>query len=483
MLLRWRLEVGAHAKDASMLAPETLLAGYSALTSLLVGGAFFFLWNRLRWQRLLSFSIAFGSLGLLLLYLVIGGYVGILPFRQPFASGMALVGTTFLLAGCIDHAGKKVPWRLIAGTAIGLWIFAQIVFMTTGILSIVYMPFLFGVMYILCGLMFHVKQRTLSGRTLAGLFLIRGIILLPWPFVAFTPTMTVIQVVDQFIVLATSITLIVAELLRAQSDLAKANAALREQASELQTTNEKLGVERQLAVSASNAKSAFLANMSHELRTPLNAIMGFSEIIAKSPAEKLTSRYTGYGADIHQAASVLHDFVDQVLELSRIEANRIDFNPEKLDVAALVGAAITSARLKAGSSPAEIIRFFDERTGSVEGDENLLKNALSGILIRALRFTGSKGSVHVSAGPEAEDGVRIEVRDNGPRLSDSEIADAFNPFNITNATVTHIGGGIDLSLPLAKRFVEAHGGEISISNNAETGNIVAIDLPRRLLLH
>ena len=132
---------------------------------------------------------------------------------------------------------------------------------------------------------------------------------------------------------------------------------------------------------------------------------------------------------------------------------------------------------------AEIIRYFEEGTGSVEGDEHLLKQALSGILIRALRFAGSTGSVHVSAGPEPEDSVRIEVKDNGPKLSDHEITEAFNPFSVTNATVTQAGGGIDLSLPLAKRFVEVHGGEISVSNKADTGTVVAIDLPRRLLLH
>ncbi|MEO9902897.1 ATP-binding protein [Nisaea sp.] len=466
-----------------MITPENLLVGYSALTNLIVSAAFLFLWSRLRWQRLMSFGISFAAISLVLIYIVSGRYMGTHPLHHPLGTAAALVGPAFLLAGCIDHVGKRVPWRLIAGAAIALWIVTLVLFETTGTRSIVFLPVVFGVMFVFCAILFWLHQKTLGGRILSGLFLLRGIIMLPWPFVLFTPSMSVILVAAQVLVLATGLALIVAELLRAQSDLAGANTALHKQTIALQAANEKIGAERQLAVSASNAKSNFLANMSHELRTPLNAIMGFSEIIAKSPAEQTASRYMGYGADIHQAATALHDFVAQVLELSRIEANRIDFNPETVDVEALVGKAVSAARLKTGSSPAEIIRYFDEGTGSIEGDENLLKQALSGILIRALRFTGGRGTVHVSAGPEADDGVRIEVRDNGPSLTDNEIADAFNAFNTTNATVAHTGGGIDLSLPLAKRFVEVHGGEISINNNAETGSVVAIDLPRRLLRH
>jgi signal transduction histidine kinase len=466
------------------ITPEILLIFYSATVTLIVSLTFLFLWHRLGWTRLLSFGASFFCLALLLIHNAVGMSFGWQhPFRFQFGATMVVLSLVFITAGCMAYVDFKVPWKMILGTACAILIGTEVVMATWGVASIVYLPVLIGVVDLFCSFLFWTRRRTFAGRTVATLFFARGAMHLPWPLFVFTPAGNLIRSADQVFVVAIGLSLIVAELLRARMDLAKANATLLEQATALKAANEKLGVERELAVSASNAKSAFLANMSHELRTPLNAIMGFSEIIAKSPAERMADHYTGYGEDIHQAACVLLDFVDQVLELSRLEANRVDFNPATLDIVALVDVAINAARQKAGSSPAEIIRYFEEGTGSVEGDEHLLKQALSGILIRALRFTGDKGSVHVSAGPEPESSVRIEVKDNGPRLSDSEITDAFNPFNITNATVTQTGGGIDLSLPLAKRFVEAHGGEISVSNKAEAGTIVSIDLPRRLLLH
>lgn len=465
------------------VTPEILLIFYSATVTLIVSLTFLFLWHRLGWTRLLSFGASFFCLALLLIHNAVGMSFGWHPFRFQVGATMVVMSLAFITAGCMAYVDLKVPWKSILLTACAILIGTEIVMAVWGIASILYLPVLIGVVDIACGLMFWTRRRTFAGRVVAILFFARGAMHLPWPLFVFTPAGNLVRAADQVFVVAIGLSLIVAELLRARMDLAQANATLLEQAEALKAANEKLGVERELAVSASNAKSAFLANMSHELRTPLNAIMGFSEIIAQSPAEQMAERYTGYGKDIHQAAHVLLDFVDQVLELSRLEANRVDFNPATLDVVALVDVAINAARLKAGSSPAEIIRYFEEGTGSVEGDEHLLKQALAGILTRALRFTGSRGSVHVSAGPEPEDSVRIEVRDNGPKLSDSEITDAFNPFNITNATVTHAGGGIDLSLPLAKRFVEVHGGEISISNKTETGTVVSIDLPRRLLLH
>lgn len=466
------------------ITPEILLVFYSATVSLIVSLTFLFLWHRLGWARLLSFGASFFCLSLLLLHNVVGMSLGWQhPYRFQVGATMVVLSLTFITAGCMAYVDFKVPWKALLLTAFTILVGTEAVMAVWEIPSIVYLPVLIGVVDLFCSFLFWSRRRTFIGRIVAALFLARGAMHLPWPLFVFTPAGNLIRSADQVFVVAIGLALIVAELLRARMDLSRANATLQEQATALKIANEKLGIERELAINASNAKSAFLANMSHELRTPLNAIMGFSEIIAKSPADRMAERYTGYGEDIHQAARVLLSFVDQVLELSRLEANRVDFNPATLDVMALVDTAINIARLEAGSSPAEIIRYFEEGTGSVEGDEHLLKQALSGILIRALRFAGSTGSVHVSAGPEPEDSVRIEVKDNGPKLSDHEITEAFNPFNVTNATVTQAGGGIDLSLPLAKRFVEVHGGEISVSNKADTGTVVAIDLPRRLLLH
>ncbi|WP_323796677.1 HAMP domain-containing sensor histidine kinase [Nisaea sp.] len=465
------------------IALDVQLSGYSALTTLTVGFAFLVLWRNTRLNSVLYFGLSFSTLGAVIFYITVCKYLDFFPYRDILGAGGGIVSSVFLLSGCLSRYQIATPWRPILGIAAIAWISVQLINSYANVLGISYVPGLVGLVSFGCGTIMLLKSRGRGGKVVGLLLFVRSALLIPWPFFFYPKFINLILALDQIMIFLIGLSLLVIELLRARAELAEANLSLREQAHALEIANEKLGVERQLAVSASNAKSAFLANMSHELRTPLNAIMGFSEIIAQSPAEQMAERYTGYGKDIHQAACVLLDFVDQVLELSRIEANRIDFNPETLDVEVLVSTAINAARLKAGSSPAEIIRYFEEGTGSVEGDENLLKQALSGILIRALRFTGTRGSVHVSAGPKPEDAVHIEVKDSGPRLSDTQVADAFNPFNITNASVTQVGGGIDLSLPLAKRFVEAHGGEISIDNKMENGTIVSINLPRRLLLH
>lgn len=371
------------------ITPEILLLLYSASVTLVVSLTFLFLWHRLGWTRLLSFGASFICLSALLIHNAVGMSFGWQhPYRFQFGAAMVVLSLVFITAGCMAYVDFKVPWKMILGTACAILIGTEVVMATWGVASIVYLPVLIGVVDLFCSLLFWTRRRTFAGRTVATLFFARGAMHLPWPLFVFTPAGNLIRSADQVFVVAIGLSLIVAELLRARMDLARANATLHEQAATLKIANEKLGVERELAVSASNAKSAFLANMSHELRTPLNAIMGFSEVIAKSPAERMADRYTG-----------------------------------------------------------------------------------------------DRGSVHVSTGPDPENSVRIEVKDNGPRLSDHEITEAFNPFSITNATVAQAGGGIDLSLPLAKRLVEVHGGEISVSNKADTGTIVAIDLPRRRLLH
>lgn len=465
------------------ILPEVHLVGYSALTTLLVAAAFLMMWSRLRWTRLLSFGASFASLGMVLVYIAIGIHTDNFPFRQQIAAAGVISALVFLIAGSVSHCGLRVPWRLLASGGSVLWIAAQIINASTGVLSVTYIPFLTGLAYLFCAALFAKYRVGRGDRILSILFLLRGAIHMPWPFIVFTPLADFVRAMDQALVLAIGLALIVSELLRARAELASANATLQDQAHALMIANDKLDQERQLAVSASNAKSAFLANMSHEFRTPLNAIMGFSEVLADHPRGKLAERSADYGRDIHTAATILLDFVDQILELSRLEANRIDFTPETLDVECLVDRAIDAARSKHGANPAAIVKHFEEGTGSVEGDERLLRQALIGILNRALRLSDKGGSVRILAGPEIENSVRIEVTDHGPPLDTTELAEAFNPFHVSDAIIVPKGGGIDLGLPLAKRFIEVHGGAISIDSSPDAGTTVSIDLPRHPSLH
>ncbi len=258
--------------------------------------------------------------------------------------------------------------------------------------------------------------------------------------------------------------------LAGQAAVALHNARLfaeaRRNADGLQAANAEL-------MRASRAKSEFLANMSHELRTPLNVILGFSELLLDEIGALDAATRQQYLENIHSAGRHLLGLINDVLDLSKVEAGRMELRPERVDIAAAVRAVLaTIAPLAARKG----IALKMAGAGTVEADPNKLKQILYNLLSNAIKFTPDDGQVTVAA--EAWlDGVTVTVTDTGPGVAPDDLERIFGEFEQVRPTQGQRHEGTGLGLALARRFVELHGGRIWVESNLGQGSRFCFHLP------
>lgn len=231
---------------------------------------------------------------------------------------------------------------------------------------------------------------------------------------------------------------------------------------------------RARAEAMTQAKSHFLANMSHELRTPLNAIIGFSEIIETAMLGPLQKRYREYAHDIRTSGAHLLEIVNDILDLSKAEANALKVGREPLDVAAIVGEVDRLVRTQAERAKVNFDTRLDPDLPAVIGDETRFRQILINLVSNALKFTPAGGSVTVSARKAAKHMV-IEVRDTGIGMAEEDIPAALRPFEQLDNSIARKYGGAGLGLPLTKHLVELLGGRFSITSAVNQGTTVAIE--------
>jgi len=260
---------------------------------------------------------------------------------------------------------------------------------------------------------------------------------------------------------------------RITTDLAALNARLEAQAAELSAKSHELVAARHIAEASHHAKSQFLANMSHELRTPLNAILGFSELMMNSG----DSPHSGYARDIHEAGTHLLGIINDVLDLSRIEAGRMEIDigtifVEELfaDINRLVGDRATIAGVKLVSSVAD-----DAQT--VQGDALRVRQILLNLMSNAVKFTPRGGVVALAALISHEGEFLFTVADTGCGMSADEIEIALEPFGMVDASMGRRRQGTGLGLPLANRLTALHGGRLVIHSEPGLGTQVTVTLP------
>jgi signal transduction histidine kinase len=229
---------------------------------------------------------------------------------------------------------------------------------------------------------------------------------------------------------------------------------------------------------ANQHKSAFLANMSHELRTPLNAVIGFSQMLAARYFGDLTDKQAEYVNDIAASGRHLLSLINDILDLSKIEAGRMELEAGEFDLSAMLGNALTLVRERAQRGAVALGLHMDPALGTWRGDERKLKQVVLNLLSNAVKFTPAGGEVCVLAALQGEC-VQIAVSDTGIGIAPQDQELIFEAFRQVGANVTREREGTGLGLALARRIVELHGGTIDVASAPGKGSTFTMTLPIR----
>jgi len=249
-----------------------------------------------------------------------------------------------------------------------------------------------------------------------------------------------------------------------------------ERTADLARRSEELGEKsRQLEV-ANRHKSEFLANMSHELRTPLNAIIGFSEVLLARMFGQLNDRQAGYVDDIRDSGRHLLSLINDILDLSKIEAGRMELELSRFDLPAAVGNALTLVRERAQHHGIELRCQLEDGLEEVVADERKVKQVLVNLLSNAVKFTPQGGTVEVRVS-RRDGALEIDVSDTGVGIAPKDQEAIFEEFRQVGGDGPRNGEGTGLGLSLAKRLVELHGGHIRVYSEVGKGSTFTFDLP------
>jgi len=233
---------------------------------------------------------------------------------------------------------------------------------------------------------------------------------------------------------------------------------------------------RQLEV-ASQHKSEFLANMSHELRTPLNAIIGFSEVLTDRMFGELNEKQEEYLKDIYASGTHLLSLINDILDLSKIEAGRMELELTEFDLPTAIENALTLVRERAGRRGIALHLNVDSRVGQIQADERKVRQVVLNLLSNAIKFTPEGGRIEVGAVPK--DGlVEISVTDTGIGIALEDQEKVFEEFRQVGTAAKKIEG-TGLGLTLCRKFVELHGGRIWVKSELGVGSTFTFTLPVR----
>lgn len=241
-----------------------------------------------------------------------------------------------------------------------------------------------------------------------------------------------------------------------------------------------LRIAKEQADAANHAKSAFLANMSHELRTPLNAIIGFSEMMIKHTFGPLGhDKYGEYLDDIHMSAKHLLEIINEVLDMSKIEAGKVELDEQEIDMHGLIDSVIRIMANRAFSSGLDIKDMVDPKLPVLYADPRLVRQILINLITNAIKYSHKEGSIEVIARMDEQNNMLLIVRDHGIGIPKDRIKEAMEPFGqIHDPTRSNTQQGTGLGLPLTKAMAELHGGKLSLESDKGKGTTVTIRLPR-----
>jgi two-component system cell cycle sensor histidine kinase PleC len=235
---------------------------------------------------------------------------------------------------------------------------------------------------------------------------------------------------------------------------------------------------RRRAEAANIAKSRFLAQMSHELRTPLNAILGFSEVMKTEVfGAHAVPAYREYSSDIHNSGVHLLGLINEILDLSRIEAGRYELNEESVSLVAIVEDCHHLLKLRASSRRITLHEVFEPELPRLWADERAIRQICLNLLSNAIKFTPQTGDIWLKVGWTASGGQYISVKDTGPGIPEEEIPIVLASFGQGSNSIKSAEQGAGLGLPIAKSLVDLHGGTFTLKSKLRIGTEVTVTFP------
>ena len=229
---------------------------------------------------------------------------------------------------------------------------------------------------------------------------------------------------------------------------------------------------------ANRVKQEFISNMSHELRTPLNTVIGFARLLSEQSKLHSTEKQVAeYGNLILASAEHLLSVINEILDISKIQAGRFTINSQEVAVDKLLLAAIAGHAEAAQQAKVGIQHRIDANLLPVRGDAAKLKQAFDSLLANAIKFTLPGGSIALTANLAPKGGISVSIRDTGIGMSEEEVSVALTPFGQVDASRSRWREGAGLGLPIAKALIGLHGGNLNIASAKGIGTEVVVRLP------
>jgi PAS domain S-box-containing protein len=254
--------------------------------------------------------------------------------------------------------------------------------------------------------------------------------------------------------------------------------AVKDDISKRKATEIDLLTAKEAAEDASQAKSTFLAHVSHELRTPLNAIIGFAEIMDRQLFGPVgDSHYRDYARYIGDSGRHLLALINDILDLSKVEAGRMDMIEEAVDMVAAIETACTLLRTRAEVGRVLLTTSWGGIAPRLRADARMVQQILLNIISNAVKFTPPEGRVTVTSQSDSHGGLVIKIADTGPGMTETDLSIALAPFGQLRTLAAPTEGGSGLGLPLAKSLTELHGGSLTLASQPQVGTTVTIRFP------
>lgn len=252
---------------------------------------------------------------------------------------------------------------------------------------------------------------------------------------------------------------------------------------ELEVANSLSDEARRRAEEANLAKSRFLASMSHELRTPLNAILGFSEIMKNGVMGKIENpQYVQYMGDIHGSGQHLLNLINEILDLSRIEAGRYELSEESVSLADISSDCIAMVQLKARNKDINILEMFENDLPMVWADEKSIRQVALNLLSNAVKFTPNKGEIKIKLGWTAGGGQYLSIMDNGTGIPEDEIPVVLSAFGQGSIAIKSAEQGTGLGLPIVQAIMKKHEGNFTLKSKLRVGTTATCTFPAKRVM-